>query len=216
MPAGIPAPGELCRPVGGDLGLITCIVRNANGDPRLLSCSHVLASTSSPSTADVVEWLDTTRNPPVWQRAGTLWKWVQFVDNGVCNSLDVALAILDSGIAASFQGAASLEIAPYDNKFLGAAIQKFSARCGGWESGSVRNLFTTQDLKFGSLGQTQFTLGGLIECRVGNGAGDSGGMIVVDNLPLAIHIAGDAVDRSWSIPLQRAFDEWSLDLLQFE
>lgn len=215
MPAGLPTPGAMCRPVGGDVGLITCIVRNANGDPCLLSCSHVLASTSTPSMTQVVEWQDKSQDPPIWRVAGKLWKWVQFVGNGVCNSLDVALALLDTPIAAGFQDAPSLDFAPYDNRYLGAPMAKLSALTGQWESGSVRNLFTSQNLKFGSTGATEYTLCGLIECRVGNGAGDSGSVIVVDGLPLAIHIAGDAVDRSWSVPLQRVFEEWTLDLVQF-
>jgi hypothetical protein len=141
---------------------------------------------------------------------------VQFAGNGVCNSLDVALALLDPALAAAFQDAPKQDYAPYDNKHQGAPMTKLSALTGQWETGSVRNLFTSQNLTFGPIGQTQYTLCGLIECRVGNGAGDSGSVIVVEGLPLAIHIAGDAVERSWSIPLQRVFDEWDLDLVQFQ
>ena len=214
MPA-ILEPGAACRPPSGSQGVITCIVRNANRDPCLMSCSHVLASAPAPSLDDVVEWLDTSQEPAAWRRAGTLWKWVQFAGGGVCNNLDMALAILDPEIAAPFAAMDALPIAPYDLKYKGAPVSKFSGRLGRWETGTIQNLVTTQDVPFSSLGNATFTMCGLIESQVRNGAGDSGGILLVRDGPLAIHIAGDAVDRSWSVPLQRAFDEWGLQILSY-
>jgi hypothetical protein len=107
-------------------------------------------------------------------------------------------------------------VAPYDNQFLGAAIQKRSARLGRWVPGTVRSLYTSQDVRFGGPEQKPFTFCGLIECQAANDGGDSGSVIVVDDLPLAIHIAGDSIDRSWSIPMTRVVDGWALEVVQFE
>jgi hypothetical protein len=181
-----------------------------------MSCSHVLASSPAPSLADVVEWLDGSQQPAAWRRVGTLWKWVQFTGAGICNNLDAALAILDPELAAPFAGMDALPIAPYDLRYLGAPISKFSGRVGRWEAGTIRNMGVSQDVPFEGLGNAAFKMCGLIESQVRNGAGDSGGIVVVNDGPIAIHIAGDAADLAWSIPLQRAFDEWGLEMLSYQ
>ncbi len=210
----IPKPGAMCRPPSGCQGLITCIVRNASGEPCLMSCSHVLAASPTPSLDDVVEWLDTNQTPAVWTRAGTLWKWVNFAGDGG-NNLDVALAILDSDIAREFEKMPELAIASYDRKYQGAPMSKFSTATNRWQTGTVQDLFVDKNVPFESLGDATFTLCGLIESQVRNGSGDSGSIVLVEDGPLAIHIAGDSVNRSWSIPLQRAFDAWNLQMLDY-
>lgn len=164
-----------------------------------------------------MEWFDGSQSPAQWQRAGTLWKWVEFEGDGASNSLDAALALLDPHIAREFDGMEPLPIAPYDNRYSAAAIFKFNAAASRWDSGSVRSLFADQDLTFLSLGSATFKLCGLIESKIENRSGESGSIILVEeSLPFAMHIAGNSVTRSWSVPLQRAFDAWGLQMLQFQ
>jgi hypothetical protein len=180
-----------------------------------MSCSHVLAASPTPSLDDVIEWLDTNQIPALWTRAGTLWKWVHFAGGGVGNNLDVALAILDPNIAGEFATKPELAIAPYDRKYQGAPMSKFSTATNRWQAGTVEDLFVDKNVPFQSLGDATFTMCGLIESQARNGAGDSGSIVLVEDGPLAVHIAGDAVNRSWSIPLQRAFDAWNLQMLDY-
>ncbi|MBS1858522.1 MAG: hypothetical protein JST11_24350 [Acidobacteria bacterium] len=211
----IPMAGALCRAPSGVQGVISGVVRNARGEVCLMSCSHVLASSSTPSVTDVIEWWDPGGQPPAWQRAGTLWKWVRFTGGGACNNLDVALAVLNPELAATFDGMPPLEIAPYDLKYRGAPMAKFNTRSGRWQDGRIQNLFVDESLPFDAFGADSFNLCGLIQSQVPNSPGDSGAIVLVQDGPLGIHIAGDTVGTGWAIPLERAFDAWGLQMVDF-
>ena len=205
----------MCRVPSGAQGVISGVVRNARGDACVMSCSHVLASSASPSLNDVVEWMDPTQQPAAWTRAGTLWRWVEFTGGGVCNNLDVALALLDPALAAAFDGMPPLQIAAYDLKYQGEPMAKFNTLRNQWQDGKIQSLSVDEYITFDSAGNVSLKLCGLIQSQVLNGPGDSGGIVLVQDGPLGIHIAGDTVDNSWAVPLQRAFDAWELQLLDY-
>lgn len=195
--------GRLAAQNLGGAGTVTAIVVDQQLRPFALGCAHVLAPPALAVREAPVESPPDRNTSSLNNVIGGLFGWTTLIPGG-SQDLDAALVAIPANqvaIVTTLPDGSSFGPVVTKSDELRAQIGMFRGTVGGWAGGTLLQINVTRSIPFPGIGEIIFS--GLLKSALPNAAGDSGSPVVLANglRALSMHIAGDNVNTTWSVPL---------------